>query len=70
MSTIESILRFVFCIRDGVEGVVIEEGLFKVGHAAEGGERAGEAVPLEVEAPERDEVGEGGGELARRRRDA
>jgi hypothetical protein len=64
MSTTESILHSIFRIRDGVEGVVIEEGLLEVGHAAEGGERAGEAVHLEAEAPERGEVGEGGRELA------
>jgi hypothetical protein len=64
MSTTKSILHSIFRIRDGVEGVVIEEGLLEVGHAAEGGERAGEAVHLEAEAPERGEVGEGGRELA------
>jgi hypothetical protein len=63
-STTESLLRSVFRIRGGVEGVVVEEGLLEAGHAAEGGERAGEAVPLEAEAPERGEVGKGGGELA------
>jgi hypothetical protein len=44
-STTESLLRSVFRIRGGVEGVVVEEGLLEAGHAAEGGERAGEAVP-------------------------
>uniref|UniRef100_A0A0A9CUN0 Uncharacterized protein n=1 Tax=Arundo donax TaxID=35708 RepID=A0A0A9CUN0_ARUDO len=49
---------------DGVEGVVVEEDVLEGGHAAEGGERAGEAVALEAEVLECGEGGDGGGEAA------
>lgn len=45
---------------DGGEAVVVEEEDFKLGEAAEGGERAGEAVVLELKAAEGGEVAEFG----------